>query len=350
MKNASKQAIFAAVIVAFVVGAPVSVVAIQKSAAERAEEAAAHARRVATHAAVSQLDRVLEDATVGARASAAVFAEALADGEQRATVLASEIAQRAEQIVEVSPVVREYSVVMSPRDTWQGIADEWGLSGTELAQLNPDVDLNNLAAGDELRVYRYRAALQSRSVGAPNRGRVVNAMPMPRGEHWVVRNERHSWGTAETVSHLVRGFTHVGTTIPNAGTPLVADLSRKRGGRLRPHRSHTSGRDVDVTYYRNDGQSALWRHTSRNTLDKAAQWALFRYWIERDLVTYIFIGHRLSRALHDHAVSIGEDPAFIETAFGEQRGRGILRYSPGHDDHLHVRFRCAPDDGSCREH
>jgi hypothetical protein len=105
-----------------------------------------------------------------------------------------------------------------------------------------------------------------------------------------------------------------------------------------------------VTYYRTDVVStSLFTTTRRYTLDHARQWYLFKSWIERDLVTYIFIDNRLQRSLYDFAASQGESPELLATAFGEPRGRGILRYSPGHDDHFHVRFVCTPDDPTCRD-
>ena len=345
-----KPALLAAALVAVVVGIPVTVVALQQSAAAQVAEEEARQHLLAAMAATSQVNHVVDGAAGAASRYANRTANARIQVEGAAVPAAAAVVANALAITEVAPAVRERLITLGPDQTWQNVADVWGLSGTELAALNPETDLNTVQAGDALRVYRYRAALQSRSVGPPNRGRVINAMPMPDGDHWIVRRVGRSWGTSETVSHLVRGVSHVGTVIPSAGIPLVADISAKRGGRVRPHRSHTSGRDVDATYYQTNGRTSTWEHVSSNTLDVAAQWELFRYWIERDLLVYIFIEHRLSRALHEYAVSIGDDPALIEAAFGEERGRGILRYAPGHDDHFHARFRCREDDGSCREH
>lgn len=345
----SKPAISAALVVAIVLGLPVSAAAILETTAARAAREQALAdrmARIATNAAVTDIVFAAAD---GARSAAAQAATDQERAREQAAEAAGRIRQSAETVSQRVPAVTEHFVTLAPDESWQGVADRYGLTGSELAAMNPSLDLNALAPGDDLRVYRYHPARPSLSRGAPSRGRLLNGAPMPEGEFWVVRRPDLAWGTNETVSHLVRGFSHVGATIPAAGTPMVADISRRRGGRLRPHRSHTTGRDVDVTYYQTNGRSSIWERTSRSTLDMAAQWELFRYWIEQDIVTYIFIDHRLSRALYDYAESRGEDAALLEKAFGERRGRGILRYSPGHDDHFHVRFRCAEHDTVCRE-
>jgi hypothetical protein len=260
------------------------------------------------------------------------------------------IAISAEQVAESTVAFRDLWVTVEEGQPRQEFADVYGLSGTQLQTMNPDVDLNVLDPGTQLLVYRYHPSLPSMSRGAAARGRLVNGRPPPRGEHWIVRHASRAWGTTETVSELVRGLTTTAVALPGGGRPMVADISRRRGGRFRPHRSHTSGRDVDVTYYRNDVVSTpLFSRTTRYTLDHARQWHLFKYWIERDLVTYIFIDNRLQRSLYDFAVEQGESAELLEEAFGRPRGRGILRYSPGHDDHFHVRFTCVDSDPGCRE-
>jgi hypothetical protein len=264
--------------------------------------------------------------------------------------LVSGITRSAEQVASSTVAFRDLWVTVAEGQLWQEFSDVYGLSGTQLQSMNPGVDLNVLDPGTQLLVYRYHPALPSMSRGAADRGRLVNGMPMPSGDHWIVRHASRAWGTNETVSELVRGLTTTADALPGGGRPMVADISRRRGGRFRPHRSHTSGRDVDVTYYRNDVVSTpIFSRTTRYTLDHARQWYLFKYWIERDLVTYIFIDNRLQRTLYDFAVQQGESAEMLEEAFGEPRGRGILRYSPGHDDHFHIRFVCADSDPICRD-
>lgn len=311
-------------------------------------------------AAAAEAERLREVAAVIASASDAVTqaAEPALDAarERWTQMLAVAVAEggpeTAIEVAETTIAYREFWVTVAEGESWEPIAAAFGHSGSSLASLNPGVDLNVLVAGQRLLVHRYDDTLGSNSAGAPNYGRLVNGMPMPDGPHWVVRDRHLAFGTAETVSHMIRGLTHVGEAMPGGATPMIGDLSRRRGGRLKRHRSHRTGRDADVAYYFHDHSRSLnFTYASPRTMDLERQWALFRYWLERDLVIYIFIDPRLQRALYDHAMRIGEDPAFIERAFGRRNvgSDGILRYSPGHRDHLHVRFRCAERDRRCRE-
>ena len=144
--------------------------------------------------------------------------------------------------------------------------------------------------------------------------------------------------------------------MPGAPVVMIGDISRRRGRRFRPHRSHQSGRDVDAAYYilpeaQQQANGYGWQRARSSTLDAKRQWRLFRYWIQQDIVTYIFVDRRLQRAMLRHAEHIGEDDEFLATVFQVHPNSEdpIIRYSPGHDDHFHVRFRCEERDTRCRE-
>jgi hypothetical protein len=230
------------------------------------------------------------------------------------------------------------------------VCELYGLTLAELAAMNPDVDLGSLAADQALTVYRRPADLVSYSRGAPNRGRLVEGVPMPHDPSaWIVRNPRYSWGTGSTVEGIVHGLRFVATRLPGGTIPLVADLSRRSGGTLRPHRSHQSGRDADITYFnQTPGPADRFVRVTSATMDHPRQWALFRYWIEHEMVDYVFSDYRLIRSLYQYASSIGEPQAIMEAAFGRAGRPGILRHERGHSDHLHVRFSCSEHDPVCR--
>ena len=343
-----------AILVALVAVAPLAALIVPAAREARArsiaaaEAQAAEERAEAARASVAASRR----AVAAAAADALELGVALGHASRSAEQLASGARSRAVGVSEVTVAYRDFWVTVEEGDTWQTIAAAFGHSGSTLAALNPSIDLNVLHPGQRVLAYRYHDALPSVSRGRPNYGRLVRGMPMPDGPHWTVRDRHLAFGTGEAVSHLVRGLSHVGETLPGGARPMIGDLSRRRGGRLKRHVSHRTGRDADVAYYFHDHErsNSFWPAWP-STMDQERQWALFRYWIERDLVTYIFIEPRLQRALYDHATAAGEDPALIERAFGQRRrGRdGILRYSPGHRDHFHVRFRCAEHDWRCGE-
>ena len=243
-----------------------------------------------------------------------------------------------------------FETIKGPGDL-NRILRRFDLTREDLEQLNPAVALNLLAPGDRVLIYRYDPENPPRSRGAANRGSQTGAMPMPEGPWWWVRNPVETWGTPYTVTNLYRGLYHVGSTFPDTGVVAIGDISLRNGGRLPPHRSHRSGRDVDVSYYCHDEICArrFWDARSDN-LDIPRQWELFRFWIEADVVDYIFVDSAIQKRLYEYAQAIGHDTEWLNEVF-EYRGgrrRSIIRHVRGHADHFHVRFRCSPDDVQCR--
>lgn len=143
----------------------------------------------------------------------------------------------------------------------------------------------------------------------------------------------------------------------------VGDLSRHHGGRFRPHRSHQSGRDVDVGFYiltdvgaaiepdrffefRADGTS---RHDATWRFDDARNWALVEAFVTNTIapVQYAFVSRELRRRLLDYGAAHGADPetlARAETVLWQPTSGGR------HRDHFHVRIYCDPGDRPrCRD-
>jgi hypothetical protein len=307
------------------------------------EEAQSHAdahidvaTRLATVRSRSALDAALHAA--GARAAA-----------REARRLVSQVEISAAAAAASSQIIAQVRYKLRAEQDVHTVCSLYGLDLEELSVMNPTQDLGTVAEGDELVIYRRPAEHRSYSRGTPNRGRLVDGVPMPENERaWIVKNPRYAWGTASTVRSIVLGMRHVAAILPGGTIPMVADLSRRDGGRLRPHRSHQSGRDADITYFDSyPGPAGGFRRETSYSLDYERQWELFTYWIERDMVEYIFVDRRLIRGLSQYATSIGASPSLMEMAFGRSGRHGIIRHEPGHSDHLHVRFQCAEHDRAC---
>lgn len=228
-------------------------------------------------------------------------------------------------------------------------AHRFGVSLQYLEDLNPGVELASVNPGDRILVYRFDPGAPPRSVGSANRGYLVGGMPLPGGDHWIVRNTSRAWGTPATIRSLIAGFYHVGEQLPGGSLPMVGDISHPEGGPIRPHKSHRTGRDVDAAYYSlTDTAPHFWDARSVEH-DVARTWALFRYWIENDAVEYIFADTAIQRSLADYAYTVGDDPAFIRRALQVEGGpRAIIRHARGHAGHFHVRFRCSVWDPTCQ--
>ncbi|MEC7520036.1 MAG: penicillin-insensitive murein endopeptidase [Myxococcota bacterium] len=97
----------------------------------------------------------------------------------------------------------------------------------------------------------------SRSIGAPNRGRLEDGVRIAETEHLVLQpaSTAHFWGTAELVGLITRAAEGLHEQSPGPRV-MVGALSRRRGGRLPPHRSHQNGRDLDVGYALTDEDGA----------------------------------------------------------------------------------------------
>jgi penicillin-insensitive murein endopeptidase len=185
---------------------------------------------------------------------------------------------------------------------------------------------------------------------------------------WRPRNS--NFGTDELVGLVVRSTRAVERSLPG-GVAAVGDLSRRGGGASVEHRSHQSGRDVDVFYYATDqaghamrpgeamlrfnaeGRAVRWspprgqkppaRSVPPWRFDVARNWALIRALITDPgaEVQWIFIQRGLAARVMGEAARLGEDPALLA------RAAFILREpsdSEPHDDHMHVRIYCDASD------
>jgi penicillin-insensitive murein endopeptidase len=182
-------------------------------------------------------------------------------------------------------------------------------------------------------------ALGSASVGRPNRGNLLNAVQMPEGKLWKIAEPKYAWGTAEAIESVQRAIERVESDHPGSPLLYVGHISRKQGGWLRPHRSHQSGRDVDLGYYYLDGPR--WYVPAReDNLDRPRTWALLLGLVSQGNVEYVFVSRSVQALLLEHARSQGVDEAWLDTLFSEaaHAPSALVRHSWGHHTHLHVRF------------
>lgn len=234
----------------------------------------------------------------------------------------------------------------------RALSIRYGVPMSYLESLNPGVDFSAIEEASRVMIYRADPTLPARSVGTASKGHFVEGMPMLDDDAWVVRDPARAWAMPHTVRRLVAGMRHVAQRYPGASIMMIGDMSRYGGGRMRPHRSHQSGRDADVTYYSLGGaqpKNQFWDARSAD-FDVARTWALFRYWLQRDWAEFIFADRSVQKMLADYAYNVGEDPAFVQRVFEIEGGgmRSIIRHAPGHANHFHVRFRCLDDDEECK--
>jgi len=182
-------------------------------------------------------------------------------------------------------------------------------------------------------------SLGSLSLGRTNGGSLLNGVRMPEGEHWVIVDKHHCYGTQETVDFLRRSIEAVHEHFPSSQKLQIGHISAKRGGPLSPHKSHQAGRDVDISYFYNT-EKKWFSRAHKNNLDRARTWAFVRALITQTDVHMILIDSSIQRLLRDYAESIGEDEDWLDRVFqykGSDR-RPIIRHVKGHGTHIHIRF------------
>jgi murein endopeptidase len=202
------------------------------------------------------------------------------------------------------------------------------------------------------------APVTGQSVGAPWDGELVDGVRLHLGAGFKIRRPHRAWGASHVVAQVERALLAVRDRFPEAHTLAIGDLSAREGGAITEHRSHQSGRDVDIGLYFTrvpDGYPSSF--VGANTdLDLRKTWALLQAFaktaddpagVQKIYLDFAVQG-RLYKWAKDHDVPRGYLDALFQYPHGRGASKGLVRHEPHHDDHLHVRFKCAPDDDSCR--
>lgn len=206
------------------------------------------------------------------------------------------------------------------------------------------------------------------SVGLPHHGVLTEAVPLPASGPGFrrLRDGPVRWGNPRLVSAVERAAAQVARLRPGGADLVVADLSGRHGGRIPRHRSHRTGRDVDLLFYVRtadgrsvenpgflhfgpDGIAHAERHVPRFVrLDLGRQWLLIRTLLTdpEAHVQWLFVARPLEALLIEYATALGEPLDLI------WRAQLVLHQpsdSASHDDHIHMRIACTPAEavGGC---
>jgi penicillin-insensitive murein endopeptidase len=205
--------------------------------------------------------------------------------------------------------------------------------------------------------------MRSRSLRFPWQGELVRGLSLRESDYVHHLGEYAAagnfYGTWELVQLLERAARRVAFRVPGAKLS-VGELSRESGGRIHGHRSHESGRDVDVGFYlmRADGNpyytysfaemDARGRGVAPNQylrFDDARNWELIAKLLSDGdaRVQYVFVASYLRERLLAEAERRHAPRAVIERA--KVALVQPVRGNP-HRSHFHVRIYCAPADES----
>ncbi len=202
----------------------------------------------------------------------------------------------------------------------------------------------------------------SGSVGMPNQGVQTGAVELPvEGKGFVrYRPKGHNhWGRPHLVSALERIAAEVDAELPG-GVLVIGDLGARTGGKIPGHASHRTGRDVDLLFYaltpagaplpspgfvryEADGLAVIPESGDYVRLDVAREWLLVKKLVNDPQigVQFLFISRPLEALIMDYARARGEP---LELQYRAQ----TVMLQPGdslpHDDHLHLRIACSPEE------
>jgi murein endopeptidase len=220
----------------------------------------------------------------------------------------------------------------------------------------PELDAS---ARKERRTVAVAVPLRGQSFGRPQNGYLVSGRQMPRDPAaYHLRRPERAWGADHTVRVIRRAIHQVRKRYPRVHPLAIGDLSARHGGRISMHGSHQSGRDADIGFYFRRpprGYPRSFAVASAANLDFPATWALISalcrtgeqaLGVERIYMTYSTqaMFYRLARR---HGVARARLDRWFQYPHGRRANHGIIRHEPGHEEHIHVRFRCAPADAEC---
>jgi hypothetical protein len=264
-------------------------------------------------------------------------------------------------------------------DTWAGLGERFELGQELLHRYNPGlrgelvpgaefivwVDPQIARRRDEPLYRSFPAEPGAASVGAPTHGTLENGIQLPPSRDYERIYPDLQYGSTRTITLLRTAIAAFRQRYRYEGVLVVANLSRQGGGPFKPHASHQSGRDVDIwlpalkgTYQREHLDTD--RKPRFAEINWFAAWALVESLLATGEVTYVFLDRTRLPSLYRAAVDMGAPPDLLakiqwqpDDADPELARRALasapVRHAADHIGHLHVRFKCGPDEPRCSE-
>lgn len=192
----------------------------------------------------------------------------------------------------------------------------------------------------------------SRSIGTPSQGSLADGRCIGAEGPGFVHTGNASCGTDETVMLVLFVVGEILRDYPNSAPVVIGALSMPGGGALAPHKSHKSGRDVDIGFFAMDNMHLrTFGDLDPAKIDFEKSLTLLVNLIATGRVQFIFINYSLQPYFMDAAKALGYDQQQLNYLFQYPRGKttdaGIIRHSEGHFRHAHVRFTCPDSDPEC---
>lgn len=197
------------------------------------------------------------------------------------------------------------------------------------------------------------ASGKAQSVGLPNKGKLVRGIQLKSTNWYTVRTPEETWGSSNTINLLHNALVRFRANSNYKRELIVQDISKKGGGKFAPHRSHQSGRDVDIRLPANRHVAPHGVPRKIKQVDWAAAWTLVHELIKSGEVEYIFLNYDRQKHLYRAAKRAGVSKKLLARwiqypTHSKSQRSGLVRHAKGHSVHIHVRFRCGKHERRCR--
>jgi murein endopeptidase len=255
-------------------------------------------------------------------------------------------------------------------DTWGSLSRRYGVDYRRLRVRNVGELGRELELGERVQVWidpqvydainhdrpaNDRARLVrpgAHGIGVPQAGSLVAGVQIPPGDGYELRYPNSAYGTTFAVRQTIAALDHFVAWSDYPHPISVGTMSRQRGGEIGGHLSHQTGRDLDIRLpLRAEIPQAL--SPTLRRVDWTTTWALVRAFAEAAEVSVIFLDYAAQRRLYKAAQAAGASEAQLDAMLQYPRGSkanlGLIRHSPGHDGHIHVRFPCGPAEPECAD-
>lgn len=190
----------------------------------------------------------------------------------------------------------------------------------------------------ELKWLKDLASLGTISVGFTDSGRLINGEKLECDESCEVVVPQYGYGTHEMVQAVLRAAQAVKAAYPNSAPLRVNHIGRKDGGYLRPHKSHQSGRDVDLGfYYKNDANPGGIRGQRTKLIDLGRNWLMLKTLLTEADVQVVLVDKAVQKVLYEYALEQGEDPLWLDAVFRSGK-EARVQHARRHRDHFHARM------------
>jgi LysM repeat protein len=238
-------------------------------------------------------------------------------------------------------------------DTPLAIAKKFNVRMDDLLDYNFMAKSDVLSADEIVDVPLPLPTVPSESVGSPTTGKLIHGERMPAGPGYVVKSPDYAFGTNETITNLVTCIGKVQRDYPDTHDMVVGHLSKKGGGRFKPHKSHASGRDADVGYYLRGLKPGKFIKATAANLDLERTMDFILSLVDTGQLEYIFVNYSIQKLMLAYMQKQTGDEAFISKLIQfpnpVEKRVAYIRHEPGHDDHMHIRFICPKGSPSCQE-